>query len=173
MNKLMITKFPSSALLMELSAFLKKRKIKALVEWTPGESNKEADALANGVNVDYNPTLDVDKLRWCLLPEALEVGRQADEAFRKANEQGQLPNRAKKERRKAQLISTLEALAVLTALKRSRLCMSCQSFVMIVFGRPQSLSNVSTYFRRALHSLCYASKLLCCAASTFFFASLQ
>ena len=39
---------------------------------------------------------------------------------------------------------------------------------MIVFERLQSLSNVSTYSRRALHRLCSASKLLCCAASTFF-----
>ena len=42
----MSTRFPSPALLMELSVFLKKRKIKALVEWAPRESNKEADALA-------------------------------------------------------------------------------------------------------------------------------
>ena len=104
LNKLMSTKFLSSALLMALSAILKKRKIKALVEWTPRESNKEADALANSVTVDLNPTLkmkvDVDKLHWCLISEALEAGRQAEDAYRKAKEQGHLPNRAKKERRK-------------------------------------------------------------------------
>ena len=33
LNKLMSTKYPSSALLMELSAFLKHRKNKALVQW--------------------------------------------------------------------------------------------------------------------------------------------
>ena len=45
-----------------------------------------------------------------------------------------------------------------------RFCISCQSFIMIVFGRPRSLLNVSTYSRKVLHSLCSASKVLCCAA---------
>ena len=45
LNKLMSTRFPSSALQMELSVFLKKRKIRASVEWAPRESNKEADVL--------------------------------------------------------------------------------------------------------------------------------
>ena len=56
LNKLMSTKFPSSALLMELSVFLKKSKKKAPVEWAPRESNKEADALANGVTDVSTPS---------------------------------------------------------------------------------------------------------------------
>ena len=88
----MSTKFPSSALQMELSAFLKKREIKASADWAPRESNREADALANGVTVDFNHALEmkvgVEKLQWCLLPDALEAGRQAEGAYRKAKEQG-------------------------------------------------------------------------------------
>ena len=49
LNRVMSTKFPSSALLMAFSMFLKKSKIRALVEWAPQESNKEADEVANGV----------------------------------------------------------------------------------------------------------------------------
>ena len=100
----MSTKFPSSALLTELSVFLKKLKIKALVEWAPRESNWEAAALANGVTDGFNPELemkvDVAKLRCLILPDALKAGRQAEESFRMAKERAQLPNRATKERRK-------------------------------------------------------------------------
>ena len=87
----MSTKFPSSALLMELSSFLKKRKIKALV------SNREGDALANGHTNGFNPevemVVDGTKLRWCVLPDALEAGRQAKNVYRDAKEHGRLPRR--------------------------------------------------------------------------------
>ena len=53
----------------------------------------------------------------------------------------------------------------------SKLCIDCQSFVISVLGRPRSLSNVSTYSRRALHRLCSDSQLMCCAASTRHVAS--
>ena len=83
LNKLMSTRFPSSALLTELSVFLKKRKIKVLVEWAPRESNK------------LEMKVDVAKLRW-----SLDAGRQAERPHKMAKERGLLPNRAKKERRK-------------------------------------------------------------------------
>ena len=90
LNKLMSTRFPSSA---------------ALVEWAPPrESNKEADALANGVTDGFNPELemkvDVAKLKWAMLPKELDAGRQAEESHKMAKERGQLPNGAMKERRK-------------------------------------------------------------------------
>ena len=104
LNKLTSTKYPSSALLVDMSSFLKKRKLKALVEWAPRESNRETDALANSVRADFTPDLemrvDVENLSWCILPDALHAGRQAGEAFKSAKEQGRLPDRAKKERRK-------------------------------------------------------------------------
>ena len=49
LNKLMTTKFPASALLMELACYMKKMSIRAVVEWAPREGNKEADRLANGI----------------------------------------------------------------------------------------------------------------------------
>ena len=61
---------------MELSVFLKKRKIKALVEW------------------ELEMKVDVAKQRWSIIPGALEAGIQDGQ------ERGQLPSRATKERRK-------------------------------------------------------------------------
>ena len=49
LNKLMTTKFTASALLMELSCYMKNMSFRTVVEWAPREANKEADSLANGV----------------------------------------------------------------------------------------------------------------------------
>ena len=46
-NTLLITRYPSSALVMELAAEMKKNRVKTLLQWTPREFNREADALAN------------------------------------------------------------------------------------------------------------------------------
>ena len=48
LNKLMSTRFPSSALLMEMASYMKSRGLHAIVEWAPREFNREADSLANG-----------------------------------------------------------------------------------------------------------------------------
>ena len=91
LNKLMSTKFPSSALVMELSTFLKEKKIKALVEWTPRESNREADLLANGITSDFNPSLEMklDPLKpdWLVQPQVLDAGgdRQRRRSWRQNN----------------------------------------------------------------------------------------
>ena len=45
-NKLMTTRYPANALIMEMSAHFKHMRIKALIEWTPRTANKEADSLA-------------------------------------------------------------------------------------------------------------------------------
>ena len=54
-DKLMTTRYPSSALVMELAADVKKNRVKATVEWTPREFNREADALANGDSSQFSP----------------------------------------------------------------------------------------------------------------------
>ena len=43
--------------------------------------------------------------------------------------------------------------------------MSCQSFVIIIFGRPRSLSKPSTYSEESLYSFCAASELMFWAIS--------
>ena len=48
MNKLMTTKFPASAVLMDHALYMKKMSLQTVVEWSPRTGNKEADRLANG-----------------------------------------------------------------------------------------------------------------------------
>ena len=71
LNKLMATRYPSSALVRELAAEMKKNRVKAQVEWTPREFNREADALANGDTSQLSPELELrvgpHTLKWHVL----------------------------------------------------------------------------------------------------------
>ena len=82
LNKLMSTRFPSSAVLMEL---VKGRGMRTIVEWAPREFNKEVDKLANGDFESFDPAKRIpvlaQTLTWKILPEALEAGREADRAY--------------------------------------------------------------------------------------------
>ena len=49
LNKLMSTKFPASAVLMELASYMRRMSLRTVVEWAPREGNKEVDKLANGM----------------------------------------------------------------------------------------------------------------------------
>ena len=66
---------------------MKRMGIKALVEWSPREGNRQADALANGCNESFNPALriqvDARSLKWEVLPQALEWRKEAEEMFQK------------------------------------------------------------------------------------------
>ena len=55
LNKLMTTKFPACAVLMELSAYMKRMSMKVVVEWTPRAGNREADHLANREHSRFSP----------------------------------------------------------------------------------------------------------------------
>ena len=55
LNKLMSTRFPSFAVLMELATFMKARRLRTIVEWAPREYNMEADQLANGNVEAFDP----------------------------------------------------------------------------------------------------------------------
>ena len=57
LNKLMSTRYPASALLMELASHMKHEKMKASVSWAPREVNREADRLANGDTTGFDPNL--------------------------------------------------------------------------------------------------------------------
>ena len=104
LNKMMTTRYPSSAVLMEMAVFMKRHRLKALVEWTPREANREADELANGVVHRFAPSLEVkiqpEQLSWYVLPEMLDVGAKAEEAHRRAVERGTLPNRTQKQKKR-------------------------------------------------------------------------
>ena len=90
LNKLMTTRYPASAVLMEMSVSMKRHRLKANVEWAPREANKEADELANGDVHQFSPALEVkiraEELDWYILPKALEIGAKAEEAHLKAKQ---------------------------------------------------------------------------------------
>ena len=100
LNKLMSTKFPSSAVLMELASFMR-----AIVEWAPRECNREADMLANGDTSLFDPErripVSAGTLVWNVLPEALKAGRDAEDIFNHQKETHGLPNRSAKQRKRA------------------------------------------------------------------------
>ena len=104
LNKMMSTKFPSSAVLMELAVYMKRRRIRPIVEWAPREFNRESDNLANGITEGFNQALELkirpEEISWEILPEALEAGREAERSYGAAKESGKLPNRSKRERRR-------------------------------------------------------------------------
>ena len=104
LNKLMTTKFPGCALLMELACFMKKRSMKVLVDWTPREGNKEADQLANGVVKSFSPELEIkldpSLIQWEILPDALRMAREADTEYKELKQRGQLPKRDQRKRKK-------------------------------------------------------------------------
>ena len=97
LNKLMSMRYPASAIIMEMASFMKKKGIRAKVEWTPREGNREADSLANGNYVGFSAKqrmhLRPGQIQWIVLPQALEYGRQAEDIFSSAKKSGQHPQR--------------------------------------------------------------------------------
>ena len=92
LNKLMTTKFPASALLMELSCNMKRVSIRMIVEWAPREGNREADRLANGVFDEFDSKLGIpvsaNGLEWEILPHSLDAGRTAARQVNEATGNG-------------------------------------------------------------------------------------
>ena len=91
---------------MELSCYLKRMSAKASVEWAPRTANYEADSFANGETHGFDPSrrieVDVDSLRWEILPDALRMGRQMEEDTKITRAIGISTNRGKKLRRRRQ-----------------------------------------------------------------------
>ena len=100
----MTTKFPTSALLVELSCHTKKMSVRTVVEWAPREGNREADKLANGYHEAFDPALRIPvsaaSLKWEILPEAVLAGRTAEEHFQRAKVSGRMPDRTTKQRKR-------------------------------------------------------------------------
>ena len=55
LNKLMSSKYPLSALLMEFGEQLRRSGVRPEVRWAPREANREADRLANGDSSGFSP----------------------------------------------------------------------------------------------------------------------
>ena len=88
---------------MELASHTKAMVLQVQVEWTPRSGNKEADELAKGSTARFSPTLRVDvipgDLVWQILPEAVRLGREAEEMFHDAKRNGAQLNRGRKQKR--------------------------------------------------------------------------
>ena len=63
-SKLMTTKFPLCAAMMQLSSILAQRHMKLRLDWAPREQNYEADELSNGIKHRFSreKQVDVDKI---------------------------------------------------------------------------------------------------------------
>ena len=100
----MSTKYPASAVLMELSANTKKMRMKALVDWTPRTANGEADTSANGDDTGFNPArrvhISASSTNLEVLPEALRMGYEADIEGESTKEKGTIPDRSWKQRKR-------------------------------------------------------------------------
>ena len=83
---------------------MKTRALRSVVECSPAEFNREADRLANGVTDGFNPLLEMklepEEIVWDILPDALDVGREAERGCQQMKTMGTLPNRGKKQRRR-------------------------------------------------------------------------
>ena len=107
--KLMTTKFPLNAMVMELSEQLEARRSWLKLDWVPRHQNEEADALTNGEYGGFRPELRIDldpgKIKWIILTEILELGGgllrelEAKKLLRKASRQA--AKEAKKRRKLA------------------------------------------------------------------------
>ena len=56
LNKLMTTRFPLLAVVMELGAVMKRRRIRGHVQWATRTTNQKADCLANGRPSGFDPS---------------------------------------------------------------------------------------------------------------------
>ena len=90
---------------MELASHMKHESIKANVRWAPRETNREADRLANrdsGFDPALRVRIDVERIEWYVLPEALPMGREAEQSYEYSKKAGMLPRTARREKKKRQ-----------------------------------------------------------------------
>ncbi len=98
LHRMMTTKFPMSAVLMELATRMGQARARVLLQWTPRELNAEADALANGRTGGFDErrrvTVDWAALgqNWLVLNELLTAGA-AWQSEAGAAREGQKPMR--------------------------------------------------------------------------------
>ena len=86
-NKLLSSKYPLSALLMEFGEQPRRSGARPDVRWALREANREADRLANGDSSGFNPALRLRELPpvggWILLDDALVLGETAENEMKK------------------------------------------------------------------------------------------
>ena len=79
LNKLLTTKFPLCAVIMELAVRMEEAKARVDVHWTPRDRNAEADRLANGDCSGFDPALRLDldwaHIKWRVLDKLIATGQ--------------------------------------------------------------------------------------------------
>ena len=70
---MMTTRHPASAVVVEMSVFMRRHWLKTIVELTPRGGNLEADELANGATQRFRSErvvkLKAEELEWYILPK--------------------------------------------------------------------------------------------------------
>jgi hypothetical protein len=100
-SKLMTTKFPLCAFLMELTALLATKGTALDLHWLPRDQNVEADELSNGITRRFRPENEVKvvvaDLKFLMLEDLLDTGEQlyslVDNAKKKRAVLGPMPPR--------------------------------------------------------------------------------
>ena len=90
-SRLMTTRFPLNAVLMEIAARMCGRNVALDLRWAPRDQNFEADELSNSIKHRFNPLnevkIKVEELDFLVLPEMLKKGRKLYEAVQAGKEQ--------------------------------------------------------------------------------------
>ena len=102
LNKLMTTKFPASALLVETVVLHEEDEYPDSCRVRRPERRTEKQTkLANGDHEAFDPALRIpvseSSLKWEILPEAVLAGRTAEEHFQRAKVSGRVPDRTTKQ----------------------------------------------------------------------------
>ncbi len=78
LNRLMTTRFPLCAVVMETAAQMERKNIRVSLDWCPRDLNSEADALSNGDVSSFTPELrvelDVANINWIVLNKLMDHG---------------------------------------------------------------------------------------------------
>ena len=130
--------------------------LKVQVEWTPRLGKKEADELANGSTARFSPTLRVDVipggLVWLILPEAVRLGREAEEMFDDAKRNGAQLNRGRKQKRQRarERFEVRRSVMMLSVVER-------ESHFILPFHRSPSMRSFFVLFNLFLPSRLWLS----------------
>ena len=100
LNKLMTSRYPASAVLVEMSALLKQRGLQASVQWAPRTANRVGQRVHAGLQTGCECVIDPATVPWILLCRALDEGRQAEQAYQDFRASGGDPLRGRRQRRR-------------------------------------------------------------------------
>ena len=103
-NKLMTTRFPPSAVLMEMAAFSEGKLHQDVGLVGAQDSQPRNRCTSKGVTDGFGPKLECvikpSELQWCFLPGALAMGRSAELEFRDFMTSGVDPQRGRRQKRR-------------------------------------------------------------------------